>query len=83
MISDNDPSESTDDGLSADEHLEDASQDTATDAGEPTRSGPPAIPERYAALELELSAVIIYDREHTTAWIQSNRAIPLKFEGVN
>lgn len=42
-------------------------------------AGPPALSDRYVALELDLGKreVVIYDRENTEAWIQSDYTFTL------
>jgi hypothetical protein len=39
------------------------------------RSGPPTIADRYTALDFEQEGIVIYDRENTAAWIQSDTAM--------
>lgn len=41
-----------------------------------TNSSDPVTADRYARLDLEADATVIYDREQTNAWIQSDVLVP-------
>lgn len=52
--------------------------DRSTDEG-PTQHGDlPAIPDRYAALNLAQDETYIYDQRDPNAWIQSDTVRPLE-----
>ncbi|MFC7099011.1 DUF7331 family protein [Halobaculum marinum] len=46
----------------------------ADTASEPTHQSDD---DRYARISLQDGAIIVYDRNHTSAWIQSDVAVPL------
>lgn len=47
-----------------------------------SKAEPDPIPDRYTLLGVGDDEVVIYDREDTDAWIQSNRAVPLTAPGA-
>ncbi len=63
------------DDVSSESHREGATDEQSAgqrSRNQAQRTRPPAIPDRYAALDLAEGELIIYDQGEANAWIQSN-----------